>query len=191
MVNDPFILQTIQDALSQAGISGDGKLSGGAHLGALDQPAQPGALALEGSIRKSIAIGARVERAADQAIPTAVNTAVSFSAAGYDPFGMWRASTPTRLTAYTAGFYLASGLFAWAANATGIRIMKIYVNGGNPFTGCGVPGSALAALAMTASGLVYLNEGDYLELIAYQTSGGSLTIGGGYYPIQMSVARIA
>jgi hypothetical protein len=77
----------------------------------------------------------------------------------------------------TAGWYTCGGVFAAAANSTANRGGRLQVNG-SPIEGA----AAFAAAAGTgnATGVVtptrdiYLNVGDYLELAAWQGSGGAL-----------------
>ncbi|MDH6141165.1 hypothetical protein P3T35_003178 [Kitasatospora sp. GP30] len=110
-------------------------------------------------------------------------TAINFSdSAGIlaDTYGGWSSSTPTRYTAQTPGWYWVSGAVCFAANATGNRGARI-AKTGNPVQGAGTliggpAGGSQATAIATPLRKVYLNgTGDYLEVHALQTSGGSLS----------------
>lgn len=84
----------------------------------------------------------------------------------------------SRYTCQVAGMYLVRGCAGWTANATGNRLVQIYVNGS------AVSYAQTQHLAATASNnamteatsLVRLNVGDYVETWAFQGSGGSLSL---------------
>jgi hypothetical protein len=83
----------------------------------------------------------------------------------------------TRLTIPTGmgGYYLIGGKLQWAANATGNRLALIFKNGGinlayNNFRAGNVQArSAPVTLSLLAAT-------DYVELLAYQDSGGILNV---------------
>ena len=98
----------------------------------------------------------------------------------------WAAGHPTRYTAQTPGYYQLDALAAWASNATGNRQAYFQVT-----TGANNPGGAGLTTAFGAvAGLTdgtgnptrftlaalcpYLYLLDYLEVYAYQNSGGAL-----------------
>lgn len=114
-----------------------------------------------------------------QAIATATWTSVSLDSTTVDSYGGHSNSTNnSRYTAQVAGWYVVNGSVCWAANATGWRGARTAKNG------TAVVGSATeiqantiaAALTTiaTASVIVYLNAGDYVETQGYQTSGANL-----------------
>lgn len=189
MNKTPRTLKVIQDALSQAGISGDGRFSGGAHLGALDQPAQAGAIALEGAIRKSTAIAARAIRTSDQAITTATYTAISYASVSNDSFSMWASGSPTRLTAQFSGLYALWCELSFDADTTGQRYVIFRVNGSTD-EGAQVFSGASYAQFVSNFALVYLGEGDYVEVVVYQNCGSDLNVIGSN-GISFVMARIA
>lgn len=88
-------------------------------------------------------------------------------------------STSTNTSRYTArypGWYLVGGGCSWSANATGRRGVRWAVNG-TAINGSFVviPAASANETAVAARAmLVPLNEGDYVELQAYQSSGVSL-----------------
>jgi hypothetical protein len=119
---------------------------------------------------------ARVYNTASQSIATATFVALTFNSERFDTDSMHSTVTNTgRLTATTAGIYLAGGNILFAANATGVR-------------GLGIRGNGVTLLALQAtnartdgagtylsvSTLYQFSAGDYVELVAWQNSGSAL-----------------
>lgn len=116
-----------------------------------------------------------------QALTTATFTAVTFTTEDYDGgFGSVvhhdNATNNTRITAQYSGWYLISGGVGFAANATGQRLARWSVNGTQVNAGDLLINTAAANVvqAPARTMLVSLNVGDYVELLAWQNSGGSL-----------------
>ncbi len=78
---------------------------------------------------------------------------------------------PTRITATTAGRYLFTGDIL-IAGAGGSRFLGIYKNGAPYGSYIAIPGAG----SISSAWLVDLNVGDYVELTAYQDTGGTLSI---------------
>jgi hypothetical protein len=115
---------------------------------------------------------------------TATWQALTFNAENYDTALLHDTSTNTsRITipAGAGGLYEFKGTVQFAANATGERIIGFRVNGSGG-TGPGYTGGHLGpASASFVAILHYVDQiklvaGDYVELVAYQTSGGSLAM---------------
>ena len=96
-----------------------------------------------------------------------------------------------------AGVYLINGKVGWAANTVGDRLLAITKNA----TGSGfqrincMNGQSLSVgiLSQEVNLAVYLNGGDWVELDVYQSSGGSLQIGGDagiYYTCDLHITRL-
>jgi len=80
-----------------------------------------------------------------------------------------------RLTCNTAGKYIIMGNVYWETNATGVRILQIRVNGGSAIgIASMVPGNFTAYHIVST--LYDLAVTDYVELGAYQNSGGNLNV---------------
>lgn len=112
-----------------------------------------------------------------QSVTTATFTAVTFTAEDVDSANEHSTSANTsRLVATYAGWRQVSGTVGWAANATGRRISAWAVNGS--FLNGGQAGNPTTAASdgefVARTKHVYLNVGDYVELYAYQESGGAL-----------------
>lgn len=120
--------------------------------------------------------GARVQRAATQSIANNTFTAVTFGTEEYDSGSYHDTSTNTsRLTVPVAGKYLITGSIEYAANATGVRAAGIRMDG-STYIASQSTASLGSVLATTVNVSVVrdLAANAYVELMAYQTSGGAL-----------------
>jgi hypothetical protein len=119
----------------------------------------------------------QAHQASAQSIPNNTFTAVTLDTV--DQLGggdtMWVTGSNTRFTAQTAGTYQISGQVTFVANATGERAAKFRLNGSadvsEPIENPGAGGPTTVSLVAFH---LHLNVGDYIELMAYQNSGGSL-----------------
>lgn len=85
-------------------------------------------------------------------------------------------TTTSRYVAQYDGWYWIAGGIGYASNGTGIRGVEWWVNG-SVLAGSGAmfPASAASSNRLPGRGmLIYLTEGDYVELYAFQSSGGAL-----------------
>lgn len=134
----------------------------------------------------------RLFNSANISVANTTNTVLTFDTETYDSGGMHSTSSNTgRITVPTggSGWYVITGGAEFAANATGQRDLTIRLNGSLVIG---------AARATSASGSVAtrlmcttqypLSDGDYVELLAYQTSGGALNVvtGSDWSPIFMA-----
>jgi|688.fasta_scaffold243917_2 hypothetical protein len=133
----------------------------------------------------------RVRRAADQSIAGNVSGAVRFDTKDIDIDDDW-GFTPSSnlLTVGTTGAYLLTATVAWTANATGARGVGIFtgatvsgatdaatITAGTRVTGNLVsPSSNITQTVCTCSTIVSLTAGDKIAVLAYQNSGGALSI---------------
>lgn len=124
---------------------------------------------------------AELRQTSSQTFTTAVAAATQFNAEDIDDDvdhigGHDNAVNNTRYTARYAGWYLISGAAEFALNATGDRFVWLTVNGGDVNGSVGfLPADATALIPVPVrTKTVYLNAGDYVELIAMQSSGGNL-----------------
>jgi len=119
-------------------------------------------------------------------------TAITFDSEDHDTGAMHSTATNTsRLTvpANAGGAYLVCGGTRFAANGTGTRVVRIVKNGATQVsTGTAVPGNASVDVVIATSCLVVLAAGDYVELQAYQNSGGALAVGSGTSRYEQSFA---
>jgi len=149
-----------------------------------------------GYVIQSTAISCRVTRSTDQSISSGAWTAISFSSATWDdrPSSLspqWSSGTPTRLTCRADGLYLITGHLSFAGNATGRRVARIFLNGSTEIALQSHPASSTNPVHLTFSVLRKLTAGNYIELGAFQDSGGALNVLTGTYTPVLSWTRIA
>ncbi|MFB6510427.1 hypothetical protein ACFCW4_20875 [Streptomyces virginiae] len=133
----------------------------------------------------TVNVGASLFASANQVIPNQTETRILFTGAVYDTDAMFDATSST-LVVNTPGRYLLKGRLLWSyiASETAHRRLIIEVNGldtafdsqpaEDRATGFGV--------SQDVSTIVRLNEGDVIELNAYQNTGAdatSVTLSGG------------
>lgn len=118
---------------------------------------------------------------ASQSTSNGVHAAITFEVEDIDRDGGHSTSVNTsRYTSQTAGYYHLAGEITFAANATGWRDIMFQKNGssttrqsrnGTP----AIPGGT-ADSALNLTGYMFLGVSDYVEILAYQTSGGALNV---------------
>jgi hypothetical protein len=116
--------------------------------------------------------------AGTQSIPGSTDTTLTYDSEQWDTDGFHSTSTNTsRITipAGLAGKYLISCSTSYGLNATGQRALYLRKNGTNVKYFPGVAGSSSVYTANHSSFVLNLAVGDYIEMIVYQDSGGSLT----------------
>lgn len=120
----------------------------------------------------------RVYNSANISLTTATTTALTFNSERYDVGGCHSTSSNTsRLTVPTgeAGVYTIGGAVEFASNTTGERILAIRLNGTTDLARQRVD-SAGGQVALTVFTDYALVAADYVELTAYQSSGGALNV---------------
>jgi hypothetical protein len=124
---------------------------------------------------------AELRQTVAQSIPNGALTALTFTTEDLDddPAGSGGHSTSvntTRFTAVYAGWYLIGGVVAFTASAVGTRATAWAVNGTNVNSSSVLvsASSAFGARIPAPSMRVFLNVGDYVELLAFQSTGGAL-----------------
>jgi len=82
----------------------------------------------------------------------------------------------SRITIRTPGKYALTGQISYASNATGVRKCLIVKNGTTVLAEADIPAIAGGITSVVGAGpvIVPLAAGDYVELQAYQSSGGAL-----------------
>jgi hypothetical protein len=125
---------------------------------------------------------AELRQTAAQLIANTTYVAVSFDAEDVDTDvdnigGHDNVTNNSRYTARYAGWYQVSGVIGYVANATGRRLAAWAVNGTNVNAGqvaINNTGAATDVEVVARKKHLYLNVGDYLQLMAYQESGIAL-----------------
>ena len=119
-----------------------------------------------------------MERVAAQSIPSGTSTAIEFDTELSNDAGLWSASANTRFTftAATAGKYLFTGSLRFAGAAGGVRSVSVRVNGTTDLAVSSIPVDSSSDTAGNAVGFRDMVAGDYVELRAFQNSGGSINV---------------
>ena len=108
-----------------------------------------------------------------QSIPTGTSTVLTFDTAAFDPSGLWNGAS--KFTAPVPGFYLLHAQVQFSTPGAGAVALQARKNGsvlamphsmGTLFAGVG---NATIPLA----GLVQLNASDFIEYMAFQSSGAN------------------
>ena len=107
----------------------------------------------------------------------------------YDPQA-WFDNANDRITIGQAGFYNITANVSFATNATGRRLVQIFVNGADRGS-VQMTASTASTTIISVSTNIYLAATDYVEVHALQQSGGALNTVSvtGAYPV-LSVGRI-
>jgi len=127
--------------------------------------------------------GVRGERTAVQAVPDSVNRVVDFTAAAVYDTDAYRTSS-TVFTVPDTGYYDIQAITPWAGNATGRRSLSIRKNDPSSDASQGVslnnntvtPGVSIAFSQSVSILAEPLTQNDYIKILAFQASGGSLDI---------------
>lgn len=109
----------------------------------------------------------------------AANAALQFDTEITDTYNGHSTSTNnSRYTAQVAGWYWIRSAVCWSPNATGNRVMALYVNGAMvPYAQTQQPASSATNFTITeVSSNIPLALGDYVEAWVGQNSGGALAI---------------
>ncbi len=141
---------------------------------------------------------ARLNKAGTQSISsggaagTAINWDIGSSSISSD--GVISLASSSRVAVSQAGLYLFNGNVAYAGNVTGTRVVMFASNGSATFTGpdgsrgyTQDPAVTLDGSSLAASAMFTLGAGEYVEMFAYQNSGGALNI---TTTTQLQVARL-
>lgn len=121
--------------------------------------------------------------AAGPTLTTGVTATVALGAENFDVVqtgdtGMHDlVTTNSRVFARTAGKYRVTGYLSFASNATGTRQGTLVLNGVTNLVADARPASPSTSTNMTIGPkTVTLAVGDFIELTAFQTSGGNLAL---------------
>lgn len=122
-------------------------------------------------------ISARVALSSDQTINNTTQTALSFGAETYDTDTMWASSpNPERLTVNTAGKYVFTAQVEWLGSTSGYRQVIIRLNGSTELVRITQEPVINLPFSMIASIIDEFSDGDYLEVLVWQNTGGTLDV---------------
>lgn len=117
-------------------------------------------------------------RTSAQSIANTTHTPIVWEVSDHDPLSMCVAGTPTRVTVPEAGTYMVIGQVQWAGWYNR-NIVGIWVNGAGTTRGWRSEVSGSAFPLVQASSLIRLAAGEFVELVVWQNSGGSVNIPAG------------
>lgn len=121
--------------------------------------------------------GAKVYNSANITLANDTATALTFNSESWDTDNCHSTTSNTsRLTAKTAGKYQVTGLVWFAWNATGQRSLYVYKNGTVHGQVSENYNTASASTMLNITIEIELAVDDYVELYAYQNSGGNLDV---------------
>lgn len=101
---------------------------------------------------------------------------VNWSSVSYDQGPFWSAGNPNRLTATEDGVYMAIATVAFDTNGTGERFSYLRKNGTTTIGNDPQQALSTGATVCQSIGEVNLQAGEFLDVGAFQTSGGNLNI---------------
>lgn len=144
---------------------------------------------------------ARAYLSVAQSIPNASWTQIDFDAENFDEHNEWDDTTNYRFTAKEDGYYQVNARTRFtitAATANNYVSIALYVNGsvyayGNNLA-VGTSSSNTDIFSNNApivSDVVYLTAGQYLEVYAYQNSGGARNINSGSAETYVSIHKVS
>ena len=138
---------------------------------------------------------AKLRQSVAQSLTSGAFAAITFNAEDVDSAGGHdNVTNNSRYTAQYAGWYFIPFTVGYATSAVGRRIGLLRVNGAD-VNGTGYATGAFATFAtvVSAASLVFLNVGDYVEVFAYQDSGGALntSVGFAYEQSTMNVVWVS
>jgi len=131
-------------------------------------------------------VAAKIYQSSAQALSAGAITKATNMVAEFDSHGAWNSGT-ARYVAPVAGYYRVSAVASILTGATTERVAAyIYKNGSNSIFAAAT-GNAVGSAAVTPSGILSLNAGDYIELYV-SLEGASRntnpTAAGFYYAIE-------
>ena len=136
---------------------------------------------------------ARVYNTANIPIASGAATAVTYTSERYDTDAIHDIATNnSRLTCKTAGIYSIVGRIMFAANVTGTRQLDLRLNGTTVIDTSFDGGPTVAGCFLKVVAQYQLAVNDYVELVAYQSSGANLNIltAGNYSP-EFEMVRVS
>ena len=126
-------------------------------------------------------VGAELQRSTNQSINSATDTVVTFPTRISDDGSLTTGGTPwNRLIVQTSGWHLMTANLRWEASGGGFRAIWFLKNGSLTTGPVGSAGNATTVtdVAISACWQSYLAASDYIQVNAYQDSGGALNVTG-------------
>lgn len=136
----------------------------------------------QGQMNSPTQFGVSVWKNGAQSIPDNTSTLLTFDAVDWDTGGFFNSGiSASKLTVPTGGDgkYLCIGSTNFGVSAVGFRQLFFRINGATQINGAVMTPLASAGCQFEVAAFISLVAGDYVEIIAVQTSGGALNAGSG------------
>jgi len=118
---------------------------------------------------------------------TATFTKITFNTEEFDTNSNFASN---RFTPTVAGYYQVNTSISGPSSASGVILANIYKNGGNFKSGNQIPNTVAGTYAVAAA-LIYLNGStDYIEVYAYQSTGGTANLGSNSVDFAFSASMV-
>jgi hypothetical protein len=125
-------------------------------------------------------VAAHASRSSTQSVATSTDVAISFDTETQDDGGLFTLAAPTRFTAPDEGWYQGGGFIHWTGTTGSGRRLIVRLDGTTTLARAGVESPAgHNDPSLTVPWQYYLTAGQYVEYIARQTSGGTITVQAG------------
>jgi hypothetical protein len=112
-----------------------------------------------------------------QSFSTSTFTKVQYNVEVFDTNSNYDPTTNYRFTPTVAGYYQINANVSFSGSATGYAQMGIYKNGNFIVGGSGIPNNVTIGGQCNVSSVIYCNGStDYIEIYAWQSSGGALAL---------------
>ena len=132
---------------------------------------------------------------ASMAIANTTSTAVIWDTEQVDEGGLVDiGAQPTRITIVNTGFYLVTAFIPWGISGTGIRTIGIRPNGSSIIARTVNSAASFVSGSTPQQSVTFigvLTAADYLEVLVYQSSGGSLDVLTSFDIPRFSIVRLA
>jgi hypothetical protein len=133
-------------------------------------------------------------KSGSQSTSNATFTAITFDSEDYDTSSFHSTSSNTsRVTIPTGlgGYYQINSGARWSDNTTGVRVVAIYKNGSLWARYTSTAGIGTGSINLFMPIIMNLAAADYIEVFAYQNSGGSLNVTGNDVEVRATTFTVA
>jgi hypothetical protein len=112
-----------------------------------------------------------------QSFSSSTFTKVQYNVETFDTNSNYDNATNYRFTPTVAGYYQINGNVSFAGSAIGYVQIAIYKNNGQLISGSGIPNNMTIGGMVMVSSIIYMNGStDFVEIYAWQSSGGALVL---------------
>lgn len=125
----------------------------------------------------SIYSGVRVKKTSTQALVNDTQTVVTWNAEDFDTGNYHNNVTNnSRLTVSQTGYYSLKSCLQWGVDTSGPRVLLYRINGGTALALSSTTGISNRDTRINGTIDLYLNSGDYIEIVGLHAAVGSLSL---------------